>query len=180
MTTAIPEDDFAELADAPLERAGRGASARIIRAPQRAEPVREANRTADTRLQRSRKRTEDPFFVDTRIIPPGISYEWKAESSYGKENREHMANCHDNHWRAVPEDRHPGLVTRKDGQVLMERPAYLTQDARQEDYDIALGQVRGIQGKLGETPDGQLSRAHPSARNASRLNVDHSLSIPED
>ncbi len=182
MSMPIPEDDDAIAAgDMPLERVGRGANARM-RPPQRAQ-VREPGeaRESDTRLVRTRKRTDDRFHLDPRVIPAGMSYEWKAESVYGQKNLDHIASLQDNHWKPVPQERHPGLVVRKDGMILMERPAYLTDEARREDLEIARDNVDKVRNNIGDTPQGQFSRDHPSARRVTGVHSSfESVPIPEE
>lgn len=181
--TTIPEDfdEDSIIAAEPMERAGRGSNARI-RSPQRAAPAptRDDARTSDTKLVRNRKRTEDKFFVDPRVVPQGQSYEWKRESCYGQGDPDHLANLSDNHWNPVPAERHPGLVVKKDGMVLMQRPAYLTDEAKREDYELAIGQVNSAAKSLTEAPQGQFDRNHPSAMKVNRLNTSHSTFIPEE
>lgn len=146
----------------------------------REEPVRELNRSAAPRLSRSRKRSEDKYFVDQKIVPRGVSYEWKRMSCYGQPDPDHINNLQDNHWTPVPQDRHPNLVVKKDGMILMERPAYLTDEARQEDYDLAIGQVQSVRQNVSDTPQGQFDRNHPSARRATKVSSDYNLAIPGD
>ncbi len=148
------------------------------------EPVREAPReearTQGVRLQRNRKRTDDKFYIDKRIIPDGMDYNWKRLSVYGKPDPHHMNALMDNHWSPVPEGRHPGLIVNQDGMVLMERPMYLTQDARREDLQIAYDQVQGVRKNLADTPDGTFTRDHPSVRKNTQLNREYvPISIPE-
>lgn len=168
------------------KRVGRGPASRF-RASPRSEPVREAARTpeGEKRLQRNRKRAEDRFFIDPKIVAEakarGVSLEWKRESSYGKADVNHMMNLQDNHWSPVQAGHYPGLVVKQDGMILMERPLYLTQEARQEDYQIATDQVRGVGAKITETPDGTMTRDHPSVRANTRINRSYEpMTIPEE
>lgn len=142
-----------------VSRAGRPQTARLRAQPIRHEEVREEPLQRSGRLQRNRKRTEDKFYVDPKMVPPGVSYEWKRKSCYGAEDRDHITNLMDNHWKAVPQERHPGLVTEKDGQILMERPKYLTDEAREEDYSIAMNEVQRVSQGLMDAPQGQFARA---------------------
>lgn len=166
----------------PIRRAGRPGSARL-RAPVR-EPVREAPRDASPQGKRlvRKRRIDDPFHFNPRIIPDGVSYEWKRMSVYGQQDPEHQVNLRENHWRPVPASRHPelmpdgydkqGAITRK-GMVLMERPAYLTQEARQEDYEIARAEVSRKEQQLGSTPAGTMTRQHPSVERQMMLRKEH-------
>ena len=166
----------------PLQRAGRGPNARIKASAIRPESIREGgeNRTAGTRLQRNRKRSEDKFYVDPQLVPDGITYEWKREKCYGQPDPDHISNLMDNHWSPVPQDRHKNLVTQKDGMILMERPAYLTEDARREDYNLAVDQVRSVGANVSDTPIGTFTRDHASVKRVSRVKSDFNLAIPEE
>lgn len=165
-----------------LRRAGRPDTARIQRAPAREEiRIDESARDAAPadRLYRKRKRTDDAFKIDRSIIPQGASYEWKRKATKGLPDSTHQVNLRENGWTPVPASRHPELMptgyqgaVEKDEMVLMERPSYLTNEARIEDYEIAKDQVRGKEREIlgGDTPDGTFTRDHQSVRNATRLN----------
>ena len=176
----MPEEIAPPIGAPRVSRPGRPQTARLRAAPVREEPSREEPLQREGRLKRSRKRTEDKFFIDKAIIPPGVSYEWKARSCYGAENRHHMTNLMDNHWKAVPADRHPGLITEQDGQVLMERPAYLTQEARVEDYEIAMSEVQRVSAGLMDTPSGTMTRNHPSAQRLGGVKKSFETSLSVD
>lgn len=137
------------------------------------ETPREEVRTQGQRLQRTRKRTDDKFFIDQRIIPAGMDYNWKRESVYGKPDTFHMNEMMENHWTPVPVSRHPGLIVKQDGMVLMERPLYLSEEARREDKMKAQEQVTGVRQSLTGTPDGTFTREHPSVRANTRLNREY-------
>ena len=124
---------------------------------------------AEMRGLRRRRRDTDPMHIDTRIIPPGWCYEWKAETVWGKAMAGHMNNLMENHWRPVPADRHKGQIVKYEGQMLMERPLYLTREAQNEDFQIALDQVRGVRSYVEATPDGQFTRDHRSVRNTMKI-----------
>jgi hypothetical protein len=156
-----------------LRRAGRPDTARIQRAPAREELREDDARTAAPaeRMTRRRRRTEDAFRIDRSMIPHGSSYEWKRKATYGAPDPDHQVNLRENGWRPVPSSRHPHLMpdghngpVEKNGMVLMERPSYLTEEARQEDYEIAIEQVHGKEAQINDTPAGHFSREHPSAR----------------
>ena len=71
-------------------------------------PARPAPRQAATSLRAPappggerltrRRRTQDPFYIDPSIIPPGISYEWKRQSVFGQPDNEHWFGLRENHW----------------------------------------------------------------------------------
>src|SRR5215467_4762691 len=125
-------------------------------------------------LVRRRTRTEDKFYIPLSKVPRGWTYEWKRESCYGQPDTDHQTNLRENYWTPVPARRHPEMMPtgfegsiKKDGMVLMERPAYLTEQARQEDFDYAMGEVGRATAALGQSPDGQFTRAHPSVERIS-------------
>ena len=124
---------------------------------------------ADGKRLKRRRRVDDKLYINPAIIPEGISYEWKRESVYGKADTDHINNLRDNHWAPVPGDRHPGLVLAKDGLRLYERPKYLTDEAKQEDYEIAMGEMKTKERQLLSTPPGTMTRDHPSVRNNSYI-----------
>lgn len=110
------------------------------RADQRPEPPRLTRHS----------RSLDRFFIPPEIIPQGTSYEWKRMSVFGKEDTQHQVHLARNHWKPVPAGRHPELSGGVagderpiviDGLILMERPKYLTDEARAEDQFNANRQV---------------------------------------
>jgi hypothetical protein len=183
-----------ETAAEPLQRAQRPAGARIKAAPKQraASEAREPVRAEGQRLRRQRTRNDDAFHIPQSMIPPGMSYEWKRESVYGKPDGRHQIALRENHWRPVPASRHPELVPdvadkdgaiRLDGQVLMERPAYLTEEARKEGFDDAMEQVhrKETQLKGGAAPEGTFTRDHPSVRANTKLGRSYEpLRVPEE
>lgn len=154
--------------DIPARRAGRPANARVQRQPVREDLVRaQARDKEDTnRLRRTHRRTVDGLSIDPKVIPDGFSYEWKRETCFNEPDLDHMTNLQENHWRPVPASRHPHLMPegkrdgaiRRKGLLLMERPSYLTKEARQEDYELAREQVHIKEDQLGRTPAGTNTR----------------------
>lgn len=164
-------------------RAGRPADARFQRTPVReaAAPEQRERPRADGRLTRTRKRSTDPLFIDKKIIPPGYSYEFKAFKAYGEEQDAHVQGLMENHWTPVPKGRHPGLVVKHGDLVLMERPDYLTQEARIEDYEIATQQVESVNGNLRTSKEGQAPRNIPALENVHKHNVTYErVAVPEE
>lgn len=103
------------------------------------EPVRA---TSTERLQRRRGINSDRFFVPPEMIPEGMSWEWKRVSTVGAPDLSHQMMLAENHWTPVTTDQAPGLMppgsignVERDGMRLMQRPAYLTEEARQEVLD---------------------------------------------
>lgn len=160
---------------APLHRAGRATTRPNARVQARPQPVetQEEERIdpRETRLKRRRSRAEDALYIDPRIIPSGVSYEWKRMSVYGQPDPHHQNNLRENHWLPVPASRHPELVSENskgtiafEGMILMERPMYLTKEARQEDLQVAIDQVRSVGAQVTSTPDNTMTRDHPSVK----------------
>lgn len=141
----------------------------------RGVPGRVVPPTTGQRLTR-RRRTANPLDFDQRIIPAGMSYEWKRESLLGKPDGEHQIALRENHWRPVPAARHPELaqqgeeVIRRRDTVLMERPKYLTEEAQMEDLSEAMAPVQAMDEIMYGTKPGEMTRNHPSVRNASKVN----------
>lgn len=182
--------------EAGLARTGRPANARVQSRPPHAElspreqveaAVAETVFDGQQRLVRRRRRTDDKFYFDPKKIPDGWSYEWKREYCYGKLDIDHQVNLRENHWTPVPASRHPelmpigaeGAIT-KDGMVLMERPLYLTEEAREEDLYWAHDQVARNQSANQQTPDGNFTRDHPSVHRVSRTKRSYAPIAAED
>jgi len=142
----------------------------------------------EVRLKRTRSRRKDPMYIDPKIIPKGVSYEWKRLSAYGMPDPDHQTDLRENHWRPVPAQRHPFLAhdlkkstIERSGCLLMERPFYLTEEARQEDWETAMEQVERKMKSLTETPEGTMTREHESVQKVTRLGRTYEpLKIPEE
>lgn len=101
--------------------------------------------------RRMRDDNTDQFFIDPAMIPDGWHYEWKRESVYGWEDRQHQVRLHLNGWTEVPASRHDGIFMppgfdgpiRREGQILMEIPLALHEEARREERKKANDQLRG-------------------------------------
>lgn len=145
-------------------RAGRkAAAAEAAPAPDSPPPV--------GRLKRNRIRTDNRFHIPLSMIPPGVSYEWKRASVFGKPDPYHLNGLRENHWTPVPASRHPGILVEQDGQILMERPKYLTDEAHREDFNEAQQQVQIARKDLAQGPDGTLPRR------GAKLNTDYDLAV---
>lgn len=104
--------------------------------------------------QLSRKRKDDgtdPFFIPPGLEPPGWTYQWCVDTVNG--NRDLVADqnlmFYENGWRPVPAERHSGRFMPvghrgnivRGGQVLMERPKALTEEANAEMVEKARRQM---------------------------------------
>lgn len=136
-----------------------------------ADDVRPDVREPEPRKERKRKGSAviDPFQIPAERIPTGVTYEWKRLSTMGKEDPSYMMGLQENGWDPVPADRHKeympqnykGTTIERDGLILMERPAYLTEEARAEDDYLSRQQIRDKEQQLALTPKDQLDRTTP-------------------
>lgn len=101
--------------------------------------------------RRMRDDNGDQFHVDPALIPDGWCYEWKRESVYGWEDKQHQVKLNLNGWTPVPASRHDGLFMspghdgpiRREGMILMEIPQALKDEALREERKKANDQLRG-------------------------------------
>ena len=128
------------------------------------EAIREPVRTVAGKT-RKRKSGSDQYYIDPSLIPPGVSYEWKREATYGAKDYSYTMGLQENGWEPVPAARHPNFMPpgysgaiERGGLVLMERPIELTEEARQEDYQNALAPIRANAQRLGEAGPGEAPR----------------------
>lgn len=106
------------------------------------EPRSMANRST-TERRRPREEEESIYWIDPKVVPPGMKYQWKTEMVMGMQAREMLASNLKNGWKPVPSERHPDLVPpplpgqepetliRRGGHILCEMP----EEYVQEDYD---------------------------------------------
>ncbi len=131
------------------------------------EPAHEAPRIR-TRSRRSTVQ-EDMFYIPVEEIPEGSSYEWKRFSNVGQEDPFYIAQMRQQGWEPVDPRKHPNWVPPgykdpyiiKGGQILMERPIELTQEARREQRQLARTQMVEAEQRLGMTPKDTMTRQHP-------------------
>ena len=130
------------------------------------EPAHESPRVR-TRSRRSTVQ-EDMFYIPVEEIPEGSSYEWKRFSNAGLEDPFYLAQLRQQGWEPVDPRRHPNWVPPdykqptiiKGGQILMERPIELTQEARREQRQLARTQMTEAEQRLGMTPKDTMTRQH--------------------
>lgn len=130
----------------------------------------------------------DQFYIPPHIIPDGWSYEWKRHTVLGKEDPTYQVRTAHRGWEPVPRSRHPEMMPEnfpgntilREGQILMERPKEITDEAKAADYRKAVGQVRGKEEQLGATPPGTLARdADPRVRPSVKKAYE-SIPIPKE
>jgi hypothetical protein len=157
-------------------------NARPTRAGTREAGPRQSVAPSGPRLRRRRR--SDNLFNFRGLEPPGYTYEWKTESIFGAPNSEHMIDMRENHWRPVPAARHPDrsiegeTIIRRGGSILMERPSYLTEEARMEDINEAMAPVKQMEEIMYGTPSNTLTRNHPSVRKSSYVRRQYSPGPP--
>jgi len=108
----------------------------------------------------------------TPPAPPGWEYEWKRRLLLGQEDPSYQVALARMGWEPVPTYRHPEMMPlqgnhptiERDGMILMQRPGVISDEARAAELSRARNQVRVKEQQLNATPDGTLTRDHPSAR----------------
>lgn len=112
---------------------------------------------------------QNPFDIPKDEIPEGSSYEWKRYSVTGQtadHDPFYLASMRRQGWEPVDPRRHPTWVPPgydkpyliRDGQILMERPIELTNEARKEVRDLSRQQMREAEQRLGLTPKDTMTR----------------------
>ena len=149
-------------------------------------------------LSRSRRSGTDPFDVPQNFVPTGWEYQWCAVSSYGNTEimRTLLTEFEQNGWRPVQYERHDGFFAQKGksgaiivrGQMLMERPKQMCDDARDEDERNARQQMRdrdqalmGGKANLRGATSGQgipVRGTGDHQGNAIRMSIDPALDAP--
>lgn len=169
---AVGPLDSASLTEAFAEGAGAGvvprASPHTSRAGVRSEEREPVHAPARSRRRRSTV-TEDIFYIPLDEIPEGSSYEWKRWTLHGQEDPFYIAGLREQGWEPVDPKRHPNWVPPgysqpyiiKGGQILMERPIELTEEARAESRQFARRQVKEAEQRLGMTPKDTGTRSLP-------------------
>ena len=153
------------------------------------QPQRAAQRTPQ-RLERpvSNGRFPDKFWYDETKRPAGQAYQWIPVTILGQDNRQHVIEMNRYHWQPVPADRHPeitgeggGKTIVIGGQMLMERPQYLSDESREEERRAAENQVNSQMERLGQAPPGTMQRVDNTGRPAVNVNRTHErVQIPDD
>lgn len=194
--SSLPIDQEEEVVAAPT---------RLHRQPQR-QTQREPVRTPNTgriavqgrngeQLTRKRTMAGDIFAIPDALIPPGWSYQWCAIEVIG--NKELLMDQNlmmaENGWRPVPASRYPGRFMPagyegnivRGGQMLMERPAALTEEAKQEDIANARQLISDRNESLkltqakAQLPGGfEMGGKYRGTGGDIRLSVDRALDIP--
>lgn len=114
----------------------------------------------------------DDFYIDTREIPDGWTYEWKRRTIAGQEDPAYQVSLARMGWEPVPAERHPNMMPingqyttiERKGMMLMERPMELSEEARSIELKKARQQIANKKSQLGSSPDGQFGRDHASVK----------------
>ena len=134
---------------------------------------------------------EDDFYIDPRIIPPGWTYEWKRYTTLGAQDPAYEVQIARAGWEAVPAPRHPemmpkgyeGMTILRKGEILMERPTEIVEEARSIELRKARAQVRQKEMQLRGAPAGDNSPFDPTNKGNSLVNIKKSfepMQIPKD
>lgn len=168
MTEAAETTVRRRIKTTPVERPPQHSAS----APER-EPLHEPNHDSSRRTRRRKSTvTDDMFYIPVEQIPEGSSYEWKRFSVHGQEDPFYIAQMREQGWEPVNPKRHPTWVPPgysqphiiKGGQILMERPQQLTDEARAEQRTLAKRQIREAEQRLGMTPKDTLTRDHEGVK----------------
>ena len=131
----------------------------------------------------------DKFAIDRDIIPDGWDYEWKRNTVLGKGDPAYETALARSGWEPVPTGRHPQYMPHgtpgsapimRDGNILMERPLELTQEAQRNALRQARNQVRIKEEQLTHAPGpGQFPRDNKGAPLASVKKSYAPMPVPE-
>ena len=169
--------------------------------PQPPRPGRVAARgRAGEILSRNATQVGDEFELPESMKEPGWSYQWCAVSINGDSDitLNMLQDFEANGWRPVPAGRFPGrfmkqgtpadaAIVRK-GQMLMERPQSLTDEAAAEDKNKALAQMRDRDQSLmghsanlrGSMPSGfEMGGRYRGTGGDLKISIDHGVDIPK-
>lgn len=141
-------------------------------------------------------RSSDPFDT-TGIVPAGWEYQWIAVTVVGDGDiaRPLALQFHDGGFRPVPQERHDGKfmmsgtkgATVYGGQMLMERPVMLGEEAREDEYRKAVQQTRdrdqALMGRKADVrnkmPQGfEMGGRYRGTGADLRMSIDQALDIP--
>ena len=88
-------------------------------------------------------RSPDPFYIDPKTVPAGLSYEWKRFALLGKEDQNYYRGMAAVGWKPVPPSRHKHFPKRGhriivNGMILMQRPKKLTDAAHLRAFEQSM------------------------------------------
>jgi len=142
---------------------------------------------AEARLREIRKGmpeggdNRDKFWAPSP--PDGFDYQWRRRTIYNQEDPSYQVELIRQGWEPVPLSRHPEMMPRGwkgetievEGQVLMERPMVLTQEARLRENRAAREAVLTKEAQLRATRKGDLGERRVTDFSKSR----EAIAIPD-
>ena len=150
--------------------------------PANHEPIREPEREPE-RAPKQRTRTKGGLgtiqlshdtYLNRDVIPPDTSVEWKLFTAVGQEYPGYLQSMRKQGWEPANPQEHPEWFNLPpnyphqsvivEGLIAMERPMWMTQEARQEMREAATEQIAVAKQRLGMTPENTLTRDHDGAR----------------
>lgn len=136
-----------------------------LRAPVRSDTRETAPTEEGQKRVRRRRGTYDPYAIPLDMVPEGMTWEWKRVTNAGQPDPSHMANLVANGWEGVDSARVASLAAPGatgphvvNGMMLMERPTYLCEEAREEELSASLGRARQLEQQMGVSNPGELPR----------------------
>lgn len=192
------DDQSTETAASTPERAATRTPVREpTRTPARSPGRGEALGRNGEILSRKRTQAGDIFEIPKDLVPQGWAYQWAAVSVTG--NTEILLDQNlmfaENGWRPVPSYRYPGRFMPaghkgsiiRGGQMLMERPQSLSDEARAEDVKAAKQLIsdRNESLKLSGVKKGlqdgfEMSERYRGTGGGVRLQIDKSLDVTRE
>lgn len=129
---------------------------------------------------------EDKFAAPP--APEGWTYEWKRFTVFNEEDPGYQVKLAQTGWEPVPLNRHKNMMPeaysgsgtiKRDGMMLMQRPAEVTDFIRNRENSAARDQVRTKEEQLSGTPQGTLPRdADPRTKPKIRKSIEP-MAIPD-
>lgn len=147
-------------------------------------------------LSRKRKSTGDMFEIPKELIPKGWEYQWCAVSIVGNSEilMDQNLMFQENGWRSVPSERHDGRFMPvghkghiiRGGQMLMERPKALCDEARAEDIALARRQIQdrdqslmGGKANVRNLPSGfEMGGKYRGTGGSLKMSIDPGIDVP--
>jgi hypothetical protein len=160
-------------------------------------PMRPAMREEDPRVAAARRAAEirghignmDEGTDDFRAppAPEGWEYEWKRRTVLGQEDPAYQVQLARMGWEPVPTYKHPEMMPHagnhphieRKGQVLMMRPAVISDEARNIELRKARAQVKHKEQQLHATPEGTMTRDDARVRPTISKSYDP-IPVPRD
>ena len=157
------------------------------------KPTTPEARAEVAQTMRTRKRKggtlANPFELPPEMVADlnarGMDVEWKRETVNGAGDPSYDVWMREQGWEPVDSSRFPYFVAdghrgpiRRGGQILMERPKELTEEARLEDRRAAMAQMRIKEEQLGEAPAGTLPRQRANGTSTVSINTTIERGLP--